>query len=97
MAAGLPVVAPAAGGPLEIIDSGRSGLLVPPGDSAALVAAMRRLADDAELRQRPAAAAPAAVAALSPERVARRLREIYDGPVAARRPGLRRLRRGPGA
>jgi phosphatidylinositol alpha 1,6-mannosyltransferase len=49
-ASGLPVVAPAAGGPLDLVDDGRTGLLVPPLSGDALTAAVRRLAADAELR-----------------------------------------------
>ncbi|HET8823555.1 MAG TPA: glycosyltransferase [Terriglobales bacterium] len=47
MAAGLPVVASAVGGNLEVIADGETGLLVPAGDPAALSAALSRLlADD---------------------------------------------------
>lgn len=49
-ASGLPVVAPAAGGPLDLVTPERTGLLVPPGDSGALRAAVRRLAADRDLR-----------------------------------------------
>jgi glycosyltransferase involved in cell wall biosynthesis/predicted metal-dependent phosphoesterase TrpH len=45
-ASGLPAVAAAAGGALELVDDGRTGLLVPPGDVAALTAAMRELVED---------------------------------------------------
>jgi glycosyltransferase involved in cell wall biosynthesis len=38
-----PVVATAAGGPLEIVDHGATGLLVPPSDPGALAAALRNL------------------------------------------------------
>lgn len=50
MAAGLAVVAAAAGGPLEIIDDGVDGLLVEPGDREALSGALRRLANSPSLR-----------------------------------------------
>lgn len=52
MLAGRPVIATAAGGALEIIENEVSGLLVTPGDSAALAAALQRLAQDADLRRR---------------------------------------------
>ncbi len=55
MAAGLPVVASRVGQLSELIDDGRSGLLCPPGDAAALTRALARLADDATLRRRLAA------------------------------------------
>jgi len=42
-AAGLPVVSTDVGGVSEIVEDGQSGLLVPPGDSAALADAMLRL------------------------------------------------------
>ncbi len=50
MALGKPVVASAAGGVLEIVDDGRSGLLVAPGDHESMAAALRRLLGDAALR-----------------------------------------------
>ena len=46
MAAGLPVIASAVGGIVEIIRDGDNGLLVPPGDPAAIAAAVERLIDD---------------------------------------------------
>jgi phosphatidylinositol alpha 1,6-mannosyltransferase len=49
-ASGLPVVAPAAGGPLDLVSDGVSGFLVPPGDSGALADAVARLAADPGLR-----------------------------------------------
>lgn len=50
-AAGLPIVTSAFGGALEIVDD-RCGRLVPPGDTAAVAAALRGLLDDADLRAR---------------------------------------------
>ena len=46
MAAGLPVVATAAGGPTEIVVDGVTGRLVPPGDAAAMAAAVCDLLAD---------------------------------------------------
>jgi phosphatidylinositol alpha 1,6-mannosyltransferase len=45
-ASGLPVVAPAAGGPLDLVDDGVTGYLVPPGDQDAFADAVARLAAD---------------------------------------------------
>lgn len=51
-AAAVPIIASRAGGLPEAVADGVSGLLVPPGDVAALTAAMRGLLDDAGLRRR---------------------------------------------
>ena len=56
MAAGLPVVASDTGGLSDIVRPGQTGLLVPPGDAAALAAALETLLDDAALRARMGAA-----------------------------------------
>lgn len=50
MASGVPVVAPAAGGPLDLVAHGRTGLLVPPRDAAAVRDAVWSLAADPALR-----------------------------------------------
>jgi glycosyltransferase involved in cell wall biosynthesis len=50
MALGKPVVASAAGGVLEIVDDGRSGMLVAPGDHESMAAALRRLLGNPALR-----------------------------------------------
>jgi glycosyltransferase involved in cell wall biosynthesis len=57
MAAGRPAVATRVGGVPEIVDDGKTGLLVPPKDPQALAAALARVADDAEWRERAGAAA----------------------------------------
>jgi type III pantothenate kinase len=49
MAAAKPVVAPAAGGPLQTVDPGITGLLVPPGDHRATAHAIKRILDNTEL------------------------------------------------
>lgn len=52
MALGRPVVAAASGGIIDLVDDTVTGLLVPPGDPAALAAALKTIVDD-----RPRAAA----------------------------------------
>jgi L-malate glycosyltransferase len=64
MAAGLPVVASRVGGLLDLVDEGRTGLLVPPDDPAALASAIESLVVS------PARAA--AIGAAARDEVARR-------------------------
>ena len=50
-AAGLPIVATDTGGTAEILDGGRTGILVPIDDEAAMAEAIGRLAADPDLRR----------------------------------------------
>jgi glycosyltransferase involved in cell wall biosynthesis len=59
LTAGKPVVAAAHGGLPEMIKDGETGLLVEPGNPAALATALRRLADDPAQRNRMGQAAAA--------------------------------------
>jgi glycosyltransferase involved in cell wall biosynthesis len=56
LACGLPVVASAISGIPELAEQERTGLLVPPGDPAALAQALRRIHDDVALSRRLGAA-----------------------------------------
>ncbi len=78
-AAARPVVATAVAGPLELIDPGRTGLLVPPNEPARLAAAIRSVIDDRDLASRLAAAGRAEWAAQHAEApVVRRWREALE-------------------
>jgi glycosyltransferase involved in cell wall biosynthesis len=55
LASALPIVATDVGGVRTLLADGEAGLLVPPDDARALAAAVERLADDPELRERLAA------------------------------------------
>ncbi len=57
MALGKPVVATAAGGPVETVRDGVTGILVPPGDFRAMAEAVGLLLQNPELRSRMGAAA----------------------------------------
>jgi phosphatidylinositol alpha 1,6-mannosyltransferase len=50
-ASGVPVVAPASGGPLDLVDHGRTGLLYDPADQRSLHHAVATLVDDPHLRR----------------------------------------------
>lgn len=52
MASGVPVVAPAAGGPLDVVAEGETGYLYAPEDDDALVRAVRVLVQDPAMRAR---------------------------------------------
>lgn len=56
MHSGLPVVASRVGGVPDLVAEGTTGLLVAPGDPAALADALRRMIDDRDLRHRLGAA-----------------------------------------
>ncbi|WP_282797304.1 glycosyltransferase family 1 protein [Streptomyces sp. CC224B] len=84
MASGVPVVAPALGGPLDLVVPGRTGSLVPPGDADALRDAVWALAADPGLRAAYGAAGRAAVAGRTWDAVGEQLLGHYDEVLAHR-------------
>ncbi|AJP01051.1 glycosyl transferase family 1 [Streptomyces cyaneogriseus subsp. noncyanogenus] len=88
MASGVPVIAPAAGGPLDLVAHGRTGLLVPPGDAAAVRDAVWALAADPGLRAAFGAAGRAAVEGRTWAAVGDRLIGHYADVLALRTPAV---------
>ncbi|MGW5770000.1 glycosyltransferase family 4 protein [Streptomyces longwoodensis] len=88
MASGVPVVAPAAGGPLDLVAHGRTGLLVPPHDASAVRDAVRALAADPARRAAYGAAARDMVEGRTWAAVGDRLIEHYADVLGARRPAV---------
>lgn len=81
MSQGRPVVATDNGGQREYIESGRNGLLVPPGDSRRLAEAIGQMVDDAVLRRRLGAQAKTDFDDhLNYEHFYRQIRLLYDSP-----------------
>lgn len=78
MAAGVPVIASAAGGPAEVIKNGWDGLLVTPGDASALASALVRLDREPALRDSLATNGYATAGRYRPEETAKALHAIYD-------------------
>jgi glycosyltransferase involved in cell wall biosynthesis len=79
-AAGVPVVATRIAAVPEIVQDGQTGLLVPPGDPAALAHAIRVLIDSAALRRRMGEAAFDRASSLwTIDRYASRLASVVDG------------------
>jgi glycosyltransferase involved in cell wall biosynthesis len=76
-AAGLPIVATAVGGTPEVIEDGRTGLLVEPRDPLALAAAIDRLAEDPGARRRLGEAAAVRARDFSPEALAEATVRLY--------------------
>jgi glycosyltransferase involved in cell wall biosynthesis len=84
MEAGVPVVGTRHAGIGEAVEDGRTGLLVPPGDVAALTAALRRLADEPDMaRKMGAAARRLAVEKFDAVAQSRRLEAIFCEVIAS--------------
>jgi phosphatidylinositol alpha 1,6-mannosyltransferase len=81
MASGVPVVAPAVGGPLDLVRPRHTGILVPPGDAAAFAAAIAELAADPLQRKQFAVAAADAVAGRTWAALGDELISHYQGAV----------------
>jgi sugar transferase (PEP-CTERM/EpsH1 system associated) len=80
MASGIPVIATAAGGNLELVEDGRCGRLFPPGDTAMLVRLLAGYVADPLLRQEHGAAARrVAVERFGLDAMIRQYEEIYLG------------------
>ena len=78
MAAGLPVVATATGGTVEIVEEGVNGLLVPPHDPAAMADGIRSYLDNPEQARRHSQAALERYEALhQPREMARKLENLF--------------------
>ena len=78
MAASLPVIASAVGGLLDLVDHGRTGLLVPPSDPGALAAAIESLvADPARAAQIGAAAREDVASRYSFDRMVHTFEDLY--------------------
>jgi glycosyltransferase involved in cell wall biosynthesis len=88
-AAGVPIVATAVGGVPDAIAHGRTGLLIAPGDAAAAIEAVQRLADDRGLRERLVRTALEEVAEHTMEAQLDRLARFFRTHVNASRSSLR--------
>jgi glycosyltransferase involved in cell wall biosynthesis len=85
MAIGLPPIASAVGGLLEMIESGRSGVLVPPDDPGSLAEEISRLMADPTTAARMGAAARARAQTFSFARMVAAFESVY---LTARRRGV---------
>ena len=83
MASGLPVVAPAAGGPLDLVGHGRTGYLVPPHRAEGFTDMIATLASDAALRRALGEAGREAVAGRSWAAIGDQLLGHYEAALAA--------------
>jgi glycogen(starch) synthase len=94
MARGTPVVATGTGGSGEFLTDGDNCLLFPPGDPAALADAVRRLADDVELRRRVAEGGSRTAAEMTIDRYAERLEAVHRAAAGRAVSGVRDQARG---
>ena len=86
MAAGKPVVATAVGGVEDVVTHGRTGLVVPPGDTERLASAMVQLATDTATRHKLGRAARGEIGVrFSPRRLVSEMSQLYDRVLTERR------------
>jgi glycosyltransferase involved in cell wall biosynthesis len=78
MAYGKPIVATRVGGIPDVLADGTEGMLVPPGDAAALADAVGTLVGDPDRARELGRAAKERVAELGPETIAKRLDLVYQ-------------------
>lgn len=91
MAAGKAIIASRVGGVPEVVLDGETGILVPPEDPAAVAAALRRLANDAHLRERLATNGRRRVLEFTWPKIARAFHALYSDAVTAKSGGLTHL------
>ena len=83
MSRGKAVIGTTPGGHSDMVEHGRTGLLVPAGDSDALEQAMQTLIDDPALRERLGTAARARAQAFTAEAVVPRYERLYERAIRA--------------
>ena len=79
-----PIVATDVGGVRDLLDDGRAGLLIPPADLEALVAAIRRMTSDAELREGLVARGLELARELTLETQSQRVADFISGEIGKR-------------
>ena len=90
MGYGKPVIASAAGGIVDIVSDGDTGLLVPPGDPSALASAIRRAMDEpGEMDAIAKRGTAFADSAFGWDTIVGKLRDVYTAAVKARHPDWR--------
>jgi glycosyltransferase involved in cell wall biosynthesis len=78
MAAGRPVIASRIGGMADLVEDGETGLLIEPGDAAALREAIERLLSNPGLRNRMGQAALRKVTEFQASAIVPRIEQIYE-------------------
>ncbi len=82
MAAGLPVVASNVGGIPEVVEDGKTGLLVKPGDSERLGAAIEKLLSDDSLRKAMSDAGRKRASLFSWDLLVPKIKRVYEEVIA---------------
>lgn len=92
MALGKALIATAAGGPLEIVEDGKSGLLVPPGDDEAMAGAIGKVLGDHALRGRLEVGAAKRAGSFDERRMAERMSSLLADAVGRQAPPVSSVR-----